>query len=97
MTDRDMVIRGLETCSHADEVGCDQCPYYGTQGERGCQSTMQMDAIALLDVMHRAWQTVKFAAIETAQNNAGDNEDVYKILMFMARLMDEQEKRWNDA
>lgn len=46
--DREKVIRGLETCSHADEVGCDQCPYYGTQGERGCQSKMQMDALALL-------------------------------------------------
>ena len=48
MTDREKVIRGLETCSHADEVGCDQCPYYSTQGVRGCQSTMQMDAFALL-------------------------------------------------
>lgn len=46
--DREKAIRGLETCSHADEVGCDQCPYYGTQGERGCQSAMQMDALALL-------------------------------------------------
>lgn len=48
MIDRKKVILGLETCSHADEVGCDQCPYYGTQGERGCQSTMQMDALTLL-------------------------------------------------
>lgn len=48
MIDREKVILGLETCSHADEVGCDQCPYYGTQGENGCQSTMQMDALALL-------------------------------------------------
>ena len=45
MTDRKKVIRGLETCSHADEVGCDQCPYYGTPD---CQSVMQTEAYALL-------------------------------------------------
>ena len=52
------------------------------------------NALAMLKTMHRAWQTVKHSVLDTAQNNAGENgnEDVYSILMFVARLMDNQEK-----
>lgn len=89
------VIRGLTVCTDDSTFeDCRKCPY---QGEDYCTDNVMTDALALLDTMYRAWETVKFSVLDTAQNNAGENEDVYKILMFVARLMDNQEKGWNDV
>lgn len=64
--------------------------------ERGAQNKAEKrkyaDRAATVREAVRAWQTVKFTVNETAQNNAGENEDVYRILMYVARLMDNQEK-----
>lgn len=91
MPDQKKVIKALKQCAHSEE--CGKCPYAPMEF---CEFEAMADAAALLEAMHRAWQTVKHSAIDTAQNNAGKNEDVYNILMFMVRLMQNQEKRWND-
>ena len=92
MTDLEKVIQALKECAHSEE--CGKCPYVTVEF---CEFEAMADAAVLLETMYRAWKTVKFSVLETAHNNAGENEDVYEILMFVARLMDNQEKRWNDA
>ena len=51
------------------------------------------------DEVMRSWRLIKFSAVETANYNAGPegNEDVYRILTWVATMMDNQEKEWNDA
>lgn len=95
MPDLEKVLKALE--HHKLSAVCNGCPYEGDDDTPKGYCPVYDDAIALLDTMHRAWETVKFTVNETAQNNAGENEDVYKILMFVARLMDNQERWWRDG
>ncbi len=46
--------------------------------------------------MH-SWRLIKFSVVETANNNAGPNgnEDVYRILTWVATMMGQQEAKWN--
>lgn len=62
--------------------------------ERSCTIGDAILAVEEVEQLRRAWQTIKHSVIDTAQNNAGTdgNEDVYKILMFVAQMMDNQEK-----
>ena len=109
MPDREKVIRALEVCSRiTNDMRCPHgCPYmqhgsicYGTNG-------LMQDALALLreqeavaakqrDKFMRSWETIKFSVVDTANNNAGPggNPEIFRILKFVARMMDSQEKGW---
>ena len=41
------------------------------------------------------WKRLKHSVLETANNNGSEgNEDVYRILTWVAQMMDNCEKRW---
>lgn len=58
-----------------------------------------VDALHIADVLEaieKDWKQIKFSVIETAQNNAGEDgdESVYRILTWVANMMDNYEARW---
>lgn len=107
MPDREKVIKGLKCAIGIRGVkDCDNCPYDYDFHCLGCDIVM-WDALALLkeqeavdahqrDKFMRSWRMIKFSVIDTANNNAGPdgNEDVYRILTWVATMMDNQEKGW---
>lgn len=98
MTDREKVIKGLECC----KLGCDYgCPY--AYSEEDCTRNLASDALELLKAketrqknMLRSWKMIKFSVLDTAHNNAdAGNEDFYKLLTWVANMMDQQEAKWD--
>lgn len=88
MTDRENVLKGLEwILNDIEENGHYQVRYYANDIRK---------AIALLNKFIRSWRMIKFSVMDTANNNAGPdgNEDVYRILTWVATMMDNQEKGW---
>ena len=47
MTDREKVIKGLETC-YCPPSKCEDCPYYDLPDEQICNNALCLDALALL-------------------------------------------------
>ena len=91
MTDRENVIKRLEECLSASCRGFRTCPY----------SDNEWDAVETALTLLREhpimadWKRLKFSVLETANNNASEgNEDVYRILTWVAQMMDNYEKRW---
>lgn len=54
MTDRKMVIRGLEYCAQVADDTCDECPYDEGFGGPGC-AQLAKDALALLNTQESEW------------------------------------------
>ena len=92
MPDLEKVIQALKECAHSEE--CGKCPYVTVEF---CEFEAMADAAVLLETMYKAWQMIKYSVIETANNNAGPdgNEDVYRILTWVATMMGQQEAKWD--
>lgn len=105
MPDREKVLKALE--HHKETAVCNGCPYAEDSDTAQGYCPVYDDAIALLkeqealaahqrDEFMRSWRTIKFSVMDTANNNAGDgNEDIYRILTWVATMMDQQEAKWN--
>lgn len=102
MADREKVIQRLEECLSASCRGFRTCPYSDDPDWDAVRAAMAMlkeqEALAShqRDEFMRSWRTIKFSVMDTANNNAGDgNEDIYRILTWVATMMDQQEAKWN--
>jgi len=93
------VISGLECCSQNVRgfSPCKDCPYNDGAGISTCVSTrpMLLDALSIL----KSWKLIKSSVHETAENNAGEdgNKDVFSILKWLDRMMENQEHGWNQT
>lgn len=58
---------------------------------------MYLREAARYEEILRSWRMIKFSVMDTANNNAGPdgNEDVHRILTWVATMMDQQEAKWD--
>ena len=102
MTDREKVIKKLEECLSASCRGFRTCPYNDADWDAVREALAllkEQEALAAhqRDEFMRSWRTIKFSVMDTANNNAAKdgNEDIYRILTWVATMMDQQEEKWN--
>ena len=101
MADREKVIKKLEECLSASCRGFRTCPYSDADWDavRAALALLkEQETLAAhqQDEFMRSWRTIKFSVMDTANNNAGDgNEDIYRILTWVATMMEQQEAKWN--
>lgn len=94
MNDREKTIKSLENL----------CVRFGRETGKNSLCLTLMNALCLLKEeearrknMLRSWQMIKHSVLETAANNAdAGNEDFYKLLTWVANMMNQQEAKWDD-
>jgi hypothetical protein len=101
MTDREKVIESLNKALTNVGYG-DMDNVTLSEVEESIESAIallrEQEALAAhqRDEFMRSWRTIKFSVMDTANNNAGDgNEDIYRILTWVATMMDQREAKWN--
>lgn len=97
-------VESLKQCLSASCRGFRTCPYSDTEWDAiktALELLEEQEAVVAhqrdeFKVMH-SWRLIKFSVMETANNNTGSNgnEDVYRILTWVATMMDKQEAKWD--
>ena len=78
MTDREMVIKGLECCINGGYVpNCEDCPYAGVDGTCLTMDALFCDALELLKAMWCDLQATKSCAVCRHRDECDPNADEY--------------------